>query len=170
MRTRKSVNEPTKEEIETALPGNMNFENDLSIDALALDVEWLEQPQLFFRYSEALAKARRDKDESKRALLIARTRVRKELIDSGQKTTEAIIEEAAAETAEMEEYINTSYIEDLLDAAVKAMHQRKTTLENMVELLKMQYFSSPKEPRDLSNMIGKKHNVRSQIGDALNKK
>lgn len=170
MRTVKKEIEPTTARVSGATQGKLDdFEGDLSIDALALDMEWLEQPILFFKYSEALAKARKAKDKAKIAYLIARARVRKELADKGQKTTEAVIEEEVSTTPEMDDYIEACYVEDLLDAAVRAMHQRKAALENMVELLKMQYFSSPKEPRDLANLTDRTH-TRSRIGDALNKK
>ena len=42
----------------------LNPEQDLKIDAEALDLEWLGQPNLFYRYSEALAKARKEAEKA----------------------------------------------------------------------------------------------------------
>lgn len=142
------------------------YEKDLSIDPLALDMEWLQQPNLFLKYSNELALARKAKDEAKQKLLQARARERKELSEKG-KVTEAMVEEELSLTEEWDSYIKVCYEEDILDGAVKAMNQRKQALENMVELLKLQYFAGPKEPRDFSkdNTI-----ARSRIGNALNKK
>lgn len=170
MRVKKVTEEPTTEKVSKATQEGLNdFDEDLSIDALALDLEWIGQPVLFYKYSEALARARKAKDEAKTAYIVARAWARKELTDKGQKTTEATVEELAAQTTAMADYQEACYVEDLLDGAVKSMNQRKVALENLVELLKMQYFSSPKEPRDLANLTDRTH-IRSRIGEALNKK
>ncbi len=36
-----------------------NYEDDLRIDPHALDIEWIEQPNLYMRYAEKLAHAER---------------------------------------------------------------------------------------------------------------
>ncbi len=149
--------------------GQNIFENDLIIDPLALDMEWLEQPNLFMRYSKKLAETRKEKDETKKRLLVARAKLRAKLIDSGAKGTNEVVEENIASTQEWEDHIQACYEEDLLDGAVKAMSQRKTALENLVDLLGMQYFAGPKEPRDYTKTTSRTE-TRARVGNALNKK
>ena len=43
----------------------LNWDDDVSIDQSALDVEWLDQPILMKRYGERAAKARLELDQAK---------------------------------------------------------------------------------------------------------
>lgn len=142
---------------------DLDFENDLEIDPLSLDEEWLNQPNIFYRYSKALAQAKKERRLAEKTLLIAQAEVRK---NYNGKTTVDIMKEESAELEEWEAFKEARYREDLLEAAVRALQQRKTALENMVELLKMQYFSGPNEPRDF-NKTNQTTNAR--IGKSLNK-
>lgn len=126
------------------------FEDDLRIDPMALDLEWLDQPQKYFKYAEQLAKAAREKDRCKQALLVARARVRRDLAKSGEKVTEGSIEEVLSQTEEWKDLSDSVYDENVLDASVKAMYQRKEALESLVRLQGQSYNAAPREPRDLA--------------------
>lgn len=150
----------------------LNFEQDLRIDEMALDEEWLDQPTLFFLYSNALASARRKKDLAKQNLLIKRAQIRKEQQKTkGKKdrTTESALDELLAKTKEQTEYIDSCRLEGKLDAAVRAMYIRKEALENLVKLLGMQYFSGPREPRNLREEVLNRSRAQEKVRSALNK-
>lgn len=137
-----------------------DYESDLRIDPNALDVEWLEQPMLFMRYAEELAYARTRMDRAKEKLDVVRAEVdnmvRKnpgDYFDEGTKVTNSAID-ALVITNELYKEANDKLIEirlevELLSAAVRAMDQKKSALENLVRLLGQSYFAAPKEPRDL---------------------
>lgn len=147
----------------------LNYEQDLRIDEMSLDVEWLEHASKFFQYASALAEARKAKDLAKQNLLVARTDLRARLAAAGEKATEGSIEERSAALPEYAEHLRACAVEDKLDAAVRAMNVRKEALENLVKLLGMQYFAGPKEPRDLRKEVNNRAATRAKVSKALNK-
>ena len=46
----------------------LNYEKDMYIDDSALDVEWLEQPNLMFKYAQYASNTRMRMDLAKQAL------------------------------------------------------------------------------------------------------
>ena len=136
-----------------------DYEKDLAIDPDALDVEWLEQPELLFRYSSKVARTQQNA-----ALAAERTRiVKSEIIRAAQEDPESTIGNKKATVQAIEAYyrshkdyvktkeeqIKAEYEASILAAAVSAIHQRKAALENLVRLHGMQYFAGPNMPRDL---------------------
>lgn len=152
----------TKEVVEEK--EELDYTEDLSIDPMALDLEWLEQSNLYFKYAEALAQAKKERRQADGRLLLEKTAIRNRL----EKVTEAAVNEAAANTKEYEEFKEAQYREDLLEGAVTAMQHRKTALQNMVMLAQMNYFATPKEPRDFNTATTKK--VHVNISKRLNKR
>jgi hypothetical protein len=148
----------------------MNFEQDLRIDEMALDMEWLDHPTRFFQYGSALAEARRERERAKQNLLVARTELRKALLAAGEKVTESVVDERAASLPEHAAYAEACYTEDRLDATVRSMNVKKDALENLVKLLGMQYFCGPKEPRDLRHEVSSRAEMDRRVGGALNPK
>jgi len=98
-----------------------DYEEDLAIDSQALDVEWLEQPQLLMRYSIASA-----------------------------PNIEAFYREHQDHIDAKDELIESEYQAAVIRSAVFAFNQRKVALEELVRLHGMQYFAGPKAPRDLN--------------------
>ncbi len=147
------------------------FEEDLRIDPLALDVEWLLQPQLFFKYSEELAKANRELDRIKLKYEVTQAKVDNEIRSkyADKKPTEAAIKSEILQDEEVTkisiEFSDQKKVVDLLNAGVRAFDQRKTALENLVKLQIQNYNASPKEPRDLSV----EYNKRMQQDSIRNK-
>lgn len=136
----------------------MNYEQDIRIDETALDVEWLEQAGLMFRYAENAAKARQKLDRKKESLDVVKaeidTRIRTDPDKFNlEKVTEGailntILQQQAYRTA-YQEFVDAKYEADIAQAAVIALAQRKDALENLVRLHGQQYFAGPKMPRDL---------------------
>ena len=155
-----------EEEQENEIESCMDYTNDLAINPMSLDLEWLEQSNLYFRYSEALAQAKKERRQADGRLLLVKAEIRNTL----SKVTEAGVNEAAASTKEFEEFKEAQYREDVLEGAVTAMQHRKTALQNLVMLAQMNYFATPKEPRDFNKMNDDAAKVRKKIIDRLNKK
>lgn len=161
-----------------------DFKKDLMIDPEQLDLEWVNQPARFMFYAQQSAHAKDVRDRAKEKLEVVKAQVDGELragFAAGEKKpTEAAI---AAMVLQSKEYqnANESFLKakleaDLLQAAVSAMDQRKSALENLVRLHAQQYFSGPKEPRDLSaayrEQVKEQHSeaARSTVQDRVREK
>lgn len=142
-----------------------DFERDIRIDPTALDVEWVEQPKLLFRYSELLADARYETDRAKEALDVIKAEVDADIranpvkfTGEDKKPTEGailqlIVTDERVRKAERD-FAQAKREQGLLQAAVSAVETRKYALENLVRLIGQRYFSSPLEPRDLEHEVG----------------
>lgn len=146
-----------------------DYEKEIGIDPDALDVEWLNQPSLFLKYSEACAEARKKLDQAKERLDVVKAdldhRVREDPSVFGvQKVTEAAVSSAVTVHREYREsykkYIDAKYEFDILSRAVQAFEQRKSALENLVRLHGQGYFAGPKEPRELGMEWKKKASTK----------
>jgi hypothetical protein len=137
-----------------------DYEADLEIDRNALDLEWIEQPRLFMKYAEESAKADNRVMEFAERLKVLRS----ELILEANEQGEDVLGEGVKATAvnceayyrnhkkyrqAKQEWIEASGEAGLLKAAVFAMGQRKTALENLARLHGQEYFAGPRTPRDL---------------------
>lgn len=159
-----------------------NFEEDINIDPDALDVEWLRQSNLYIKYSEALSKARRYLDKLKDKLDVMRSEfdlaIRKDpakYFGKDFKLTENAVQSKIMSFSEyrevQENILEAKYNVDVLSAAVRSLEQKKESLENLVKLLGMQYFASPKEPRNLGfeyDKTVKQRATRSEIAKTMN--
>lgn len=154
-----------------------NYDEDLTIDPDALDVEWLRQPQLYFDYARQSAEA---EDALKRAEQSMKV-IRSELVleasdpDSGvlgkgikptAPTVEAYYRNHPKHQAAKERFFKASFEAEMLRNAVFAFTQRKVALENMVRLHGSGYFSGPSEPRDIGDEYRTKVADRTHEADA----
>ncbi len=137
----------------------LNYEQDIKIDADSLDTEWLEQAELMRKYGKHLARTERDMDNAKERLEAGKARIEMDIRNNPEKydlskVTEGAISSTIALQDDYRElikkYNEAKYEYGVAYAAVQAMHQRKKALENLVQLLNMSYFAGPKAPRDLS--------------------
>jgi len=136
----------------------MNYEKDIEIDESALDVEWLKQPSLMYTYSKNLARRRKELDEAKQNLDVAKAEADKEIRTNPtkfglEKTTDAVVTNAILIHPDYKEayttYLEAKFEVDIAQSAVNAFEQRKAALENLVRLHGQQYFAGPKVPHDL---------------------
>ena len=146
---------------------------DKQIDPDALDVAWIEQADLYYKYSDALNDAIQHKNNCK--LAVERLKDNLEAVKARldidirknpdeydvPKITEQVVNSAILLEDEYKNALNEYYeAKEELNSAQDAvnrlysctmsMEQRKTALEQLVRLLNQQYFSTPSEPRDLS--------------------
>lgn len=137
----------------------MNYEEDIKIDESALDIEWLEQPRLMFKYTRHAAEMKQEMDLAKERIDYVKAETDREIRKNPQdfeieKLTEAVVTNTILVQEDYVEAIaqfNESKFEfDIAQGAVRAIDQRKTALENLVKLFGQQYFAGPSIPRDLT--------------------
>lgn len=157
------------------------IEQDRQIDPDSLDVAWLEQPNLFYKYSSALDEAMEKRNDAKveveiqkdnvdrvKAELDAEIRDDPESFDL-EKVTETSIQSAIIRSDKYQEALKQYHQakKDLnaaqnevnqLFSCVNTMDQRKAALEGLARLLNQSYFSAPAEPKDLSAKYHAKSN------------
>lgn len=137
----------------------MNFERDVNIDETALDVEWLEQPNLMLKYGKLVAEARKEYDLAKENLDVVKAELDKKIRSNPEeydiiKVTESAINAAILTHPDYQEasskLIEAKYNLNLYQTAADAIDAKKAALENLVRLHGQQYFAGPKVPHDLS--------------------
>ena len=150
---------------------NLNYEADIQIDPDALDVEWLNQPDLMRKYVKNSAEADRDLDNAKEALDVERARLDLGIrVDPGKYKLEKITEGAISSTILQQEsyqkatkaFTDAKYESNIAKAAVRAVEHRKTALENLVMLLRSSYFAGPQMERNLSEENMKREEKRKE--------
>lgn len=137
----------------------LHYEQDVSIDETALDVEWLQQSNLMYKYARYQAETKKTMDEAKERLDFIKAKLEMDIRANPEsyglsKVTESAIASTILLQPEYQEaskkYIEAKYENDVAVAAVRAIDQKKTALENLVKLLSVSYFAGPSAPRDLS--------------------
>jgi len=131
---------------------------DCGIDPDALDVEWLDQPNLFLCYSELMVDARLEMDRSKELMEVIKAEVDTETRKSHAKENKRLTETQVANLViqdpkyreAVDNYLSAKHNFEIISARVRALDQRKTALENLVMLHRQQYFAGPSVTRDLS--------------------
>jgi hypothetical protein len=135
-----------------------NVKERLAIDHNALDVEWIDQPQLIFELSAELADERSKLERLKLASEVTEAEVAKDVREHPEKygiekVTEGAIKVAVEISAERQsaqkKLIVQKHAVEVLQAGVTAAEHKKRALESLVTLHGQQYFASPKEPRNL---------------------
>jgi len=137
----------------------VNWEEDVSIDQSALDVEWLEQPRLMFKYGQYQAECKAMMDLRKEQMETQWAEVDGDIREDPGKYGITKITESAIKNAVLldgdyqsaqEQYNEARYEYEMAKVAVVALDQKKTALENLVKLHGQMYFAGPSVPRDLS--------------------
>jgi len=157
---------------------DQNWQSDVEISPDQLDVEWCKQASLFGKYCVEQAAFRDTADRLKEKL---------EVNDAGlglkirsnpslfglEKVTEgsvqAVILLDKEHTKLSDELAAARYQLEVMSAAVRALDQKKSALENLVRLQGQNYFAGPSVPRE----IGKewvKETERSSARDAVKRK
>ncbi len=141
-------------------PQEYDFSTDLAIDPEALDVEWLQQPSLYVKYSTLASRARQEMEEAKDKIDLIKAEIDKEIRDNpakftgeDKKPTEAQITSLIIQDKRFKE-VNEEYNElrlnfNILMGIVTGMDHKKSALENLVKLNGQSYFSAPSIPRNL---------------------
>ena len=136
----------------------MNYEQDIRIDEDALDVEWLDQPALFLKYSRHSTLLEKEKDESKERLEFVKAELDRKIRLNPEKfgvekITDKVVENTIILQPEYkqasEQFIQAKFEWMTARGAVDAYNQRKEALENLARLHGQNYFAGPKVPRNI---------------------
>ena len=136
----------------------LDWKNDVSISPDALDCEWVKQAALFGEYCMEQAGARAKLDAVKERLDVKVAglglKIRSSPATYGlDKITEASVQAVTlldAECAKVREEVAVAQYEyEVMVAAVRALDQKKSALENLVRLQGQNYFAGPSVPRDV---------------------
>lgn len=161
-----------------------NYTDDIRIDETVLDIEWLEQPTLMFKYAKITAEAKqaldkaRDKVDYVRAELDSNIRQNPKQFGIEKITEGAVMNTILLQEEYLyaqQELLDAKYNFDIVRGASEAISARKDALENMVKLYGMQYFAGPRVPHDVSDMRKRKAEVNetrasNKVADKLKKK
>lgn len=127
-------------------------DDDFQIDVNRLDEEWVRQPELYRRYAEAAADAKRVHEEAKNDLEVIRADVEQMVRKNPEsfglaKTTEGAIKTAIDLNEKVriavETVIEARHSMDVIQAAVGSLDHRKSALGDLVRLFLADYFSKP---------------------------
>jgi hypothetical protein len=136
-----------------------NYEKDVTIDPDALDVEWLGQPGLIFKYSKKSAEAQIILSNAKESLELCKATLDRKIRTNPEKfgiekITETVVANtiiAQSDYAEAnKEYQEAQFEVNIIRGVMDALNNKKSALENLVKLHGQNYFAGPSIPRDLS--------------------
>lgn len=129
-------------------------DTDLKLDPDALDVEWLEQPNLYRRYAKLAAKAIYEAKRAEENMKTVRSEIILELNDLEKKPAAHIMESMYRVDKRYirakEDMHKAFYRAEKAEGIAKALYMRRDALENLVVLEGRDYFAGPSEPRNLS--------------------
>lgn len=137
---------------------NDKWKSDVEINPDALDVEWVKQASLFGEYCVEQATARDTADRAKERLEVYDAglglKIRANPAQFGlEKITESSVQAVILldkEHARLSDELNAArYQLEVIAAAVRALDQKKSALENLVRLQGQNYFAGPSVPRDI---------------------
>jgi len=165
---------------------DFDYEKEMNIDPDFLDVEFLNHPTLAMKVGKLSAIANKEAKEAEERVKTLRSELVMQAntepdkyLGKGVKPTAPVVE-AYYRTDEdyveaKTELIEAQYNADMLNHAVFAVQARKTTLENLVRLIGLEYNSTPNEPRDLPEFAEefekkKKKLVQNKVKSRLNRK
>lgn len=159
----------------------MDYNQDVEINPDALDVEWARQAQTFLKYSVEQAAARDKADRLKEKLEVYDAglglKIRSNPASFGlDKVTEGSVQAAILldkdHQAASAQLAQARYELEVIGAAVRAMDQKKSALENLVRLQGQNYFAGPSVPRDIGKEWVKdaeRRGARDKVKRTLNR-
>jgi hypothetical protein len=159
-----------------------NYEKDVTIDPDALDVEWLGQPRLIFKYSKKSAEVQQELSNAKEALELTKATLDKKIRTNPEKygiekITETVVANTIISQDDFKEanqvYQEAQFEVNILRGVMDALNNKKSALENLVKLHGQNYFAGPSVPRDLSKEWEMKEHddqVNSGIANKLSKR
>jgi len=158
---------------------NDKWKQAIEINPDALDCEWIKQAATFGEYCMEQAGARAKLDAIKERLDVKVAglglKIRANPATFGlDKVTEASVQAVIlldAECAKLREEIAVAQYElEVMGAAVRALDQKKSALENLVRLQGQNYFAGPSVPRDIGtewvNEV-ERNNARNKVKNIM---
>lgn len=148
----------------------MSYKEDIYIDKFALDEEWLRHPGKYHRYAKKLAKAKQEKDQSKKDVLVVRAKaalsIRKNPTAHGfdkltDKVVEALVTTDKTVIKAEQLSVDKAYKAEILQVAVTAFDHRKKALEDLVRLHLSGYFAQPSIEHESKQQLDSKAVIKA---------
>lgn len=150
---------------------SFDYSEDTKFDIEALDIEWMNHPRKYEKWSKILTimldKVKTETDAFDRLYAKLDLEYRDKL--SGTKTTEAIIKNNVIldeKYIEAQKKLNKLvYDMNMVKNVLNSVDRVKPALENEVKLWAGAYFAGPKEPRDLKKILNMQEQWREKVRD-----
>jgi len=155
---------------------------DLSIDAYALDEEWMDQPSRYKQAADWAAMARKEYDEAKSDLDVVKAELDRDIrtdpskFNIEVKLTETVIANLILRRPKyresMQEVIDKKHQLDVMSGLVVALDHRKSALSKLVDLHLASYYSKPKASEKARENVEEveKRSARRKAARRLNRK
>jgi predicted RNase H-like nuclease (RuvC/YqgF family) len=159
-----------------------NYEDDLHIDVNAIDEEFLIQPNLLWKYGKEQGRLKAEVDFLKERLEVRKSKISlqvrndPESFGASKKLTESGIgdivrcdESVRSLTKRLNE---TKHQLDILNTALTSLEAKGRSLEAIVKLMGLDYFTRPTVPSSVKTEIEKKgaERTKKNIHSRLNPK
>jgi hypothetical protein len=128
-----------------------DFEVDVKVNKYKLDEENEKQASLYNYWASLLADAKTEKDDAEDALTLVKAKadadVRQTAADNSEKVTEAVVQGRVLDSPKVQKA--QQRVRDAksqvyhLEAAVKALEHRKSSLDNLTVLWTKSYYATP---------------------------
>ena len=147
------------------------FEQELKINKLALDEEWLRQPSLYHEWSENHSQALLERDKAKQQLDLMKSEldleIRKNPAAFGiDKPTENAISNVIIVSdryqKDLEAVQKSQYDVNVIAGAVEALSHKKSALDNLTRLFLSGYWSEGKQSPTGINIETKLHEEQNK--------
>lgn len=129
------------------------FEEEVQVDPFRLDDEWINQANLYGKYADLAAQARKDLDQAHQDEKTTRSEIILELREEDPKMTAMIMEARYRSDPRHRETkrvrIQAEFLWNRYNNRVYAFTHRKTALENLVRLWAGEYFGTPVADRTM---------------------
>lgn len=157
-----------------------NIDLDVQIDPDELDIEWLEFANNYYRYSEAAIRQQTKIKVAERTFDQYKAQTDKDIRAGAKEKGEKITEAAIANLILLDEgydeahdaWLEAKALWEQAQNKAKSMDRKKSSLENLVKLMSMDYFSSPIDPRILTKESikeRKQQRVKKKIRNRIKK-
>jgi hypothetical protein len=156
-----------------------DYTADMQIDETALDVEWLEQPNLAMKYGKIYAKARKELTLAEENIKVIRAELIAKANDdpdtclgAGVKPTgpniEAYYRNHRKHKAAKDAWVEAQYNCNMAEIAKNEIgFTRKAALEALVTLHGQQYFAGPVFPRNLTKERQEREENKKQSNSSV---
>jgi len=160
----------------------MDYELDMDIDPDQLDVEWLEQANVAFKYGRNWSNCRAELLRTEENIKLVRSEIIKQVnedpdryLGEGVKPTAPVVEAFYRNNRRhkeaKKEWVQAQFEANVAEIAYKEIsYTRKAALENLVKLHGQSYFAGPSVPHNISDLKEKrKEEIEHRIGSTLGK-
>ena len=130
------------------------------LDKYKLDEAWLDQPKYMHKYSQQLADVRSELDQAKARRDVVLAEVELDVRKDPEKYQVSKVTEASVKVTVLKDercqkmnarVLRMKHRVDVLQALVDSLHDRRKSIEKLVDLWLADYWAEPRVPKSLPN-------------------